>query len=158
MRIIGIDPGTAITGFSIIDTKNGEVTLLDYGCIRTPAGLDQSKRLDQISKDLNTIIAKYKPKKASIERLFFNKNVKTAIAVAEARGVILQTFASHNIGQEEYTPHQIKLAVCGSGKADKKEVQEMVKILLGLDKVPTPDDAADAIAAAICSANTLKVE
>jgi crossover junction endodeoxyribonuclease RuvC len=158
MRIIGIDPGTAITGFSILEENNGEMTLLDYGCIRTAAGLQQSIRLNQIADDLTTLVKKWKPQRASIEKLFFSKNVKTAMLVAEARGVVLQILEKYGVEQEEYTPPQIKSAVCGNGRADKKAVQEMTKMLLNLDKIPTPDDAADAIAAAICSANTLKIQ
>jgi len=154
MRIIGIDPGTATTGFSIIDYDKKKVKLLDYGCIRTKRSLSMGARLNQISEDLSTLIKKWKPQKASIEKLFFNKNIKTAITVAQARGVIIQTLEKYKVSQKEFTPGQIKLAVCGYGKADKKMIQQMVKIILGLKTTPKPDDAADAIAAAICSANS----
>jgi len=158
MITIGIDPGTATTGFSIVEKNNkGEIKLLDYGCIKTAAGLAMGIRLNQIAKDLQTLIKKWKPNHSSIEKLFFNKNVKTAITVAQARGVILQILEENHIEQDEYTPLEVKSAVCGYGKADKKMVQEMVKIILGLSKVPKPDDAADAIALALCSINSLKI-
>lgn len=155
MRIIGIDPGTATTGFSIIDREKGELKVLDYGCIKTPAGLATPHRLNQISKDLATLIKKWKPQKASVEKLFFKKNIKTAMSVAEARGVILQKLTEKGVQTEEYSPSEIKSAVCGHGNADKKAVQCMVKIICGLAEEPKPDDAADAIAAAICLANSI---
>ncbi len=154
MRIIGIDPGTATTGYSILETKNGEISLLDYGCIRTPAGLPQSSRLNQIAKDLSTLIKEYKPQKAAIEKLFFKKNIKTAMQVSEARGVMLQKLEEKEIPTDEYTPLEVKTSICGYGKADKKMVQQMVKLILNLDTEPKPDDAADAIAIGICLANS----
>ncbi len=156
MRIIGIDPGTAITGFSILESHHGNFRLLDYGCIRTAAGLKNHIRLNQIAEDISTLIKKWEPKLASVEKLFFQKNVKTAMSVSEARGVIMQKISERGIEINEYTPLEIKSAVCGYGKADKKMVQEMVKLTLNLNQVPKPDDAADAIAAAICLANNLK--
>jgi len=158
MRIIGIDPGTAITGFSILESKNGELQLLEYGCIRTAAGLEMNERLNQIAIDLDTIVTKWQPCAASIEKLYFQTNVKTAISVAQARGVAIQKLTENGVSISEYTPLQIKSAVCGYGKADKKMVQQMVKIILGLRSVPQPDDAADAIAAAICLANSLALD
>jgi crossover junction endodeoxyribonuclease RuvC len=154
MRIIGIDPGTAITGYSIIETINGEISLIDYGCIRTPAGLAQARRLNQISEDLTTLIKEYKPDKAAIEKLFFKKNIKTAMQVSEARGVMLQKLEENGIETDEYTPLEIKSAICGYGKADKKMVQQMVKLILNMEEEPKPDDAADAIAIGICLANS----
>ncbi|MBI4975190.1 crossover junction endodeoxyribonuclease RuvC [Candidatus Peregrinibacteria bacterium] len=158
MRIIGIDPGTTTTGFSIIETENGEIKLLDYGCITTKTGLSKGEKLNQITKDLNDLIKKWKPEKGSIEKLFFKNNIKTAMAVSEARGVIIQKLTYKNIELSEYTPLEIKMAVCGYGKADKKMVQQMVKIILGLKQIPKPDDAADAIACAICMANNLRMQ
>lgn len=158
MKIIGIDPGIATTGFSIIENINGKISLLDYGCIRTQAGLKQAERLKQIAIDLNTLIDKWKPNKASIEKLFFAKNVKTAMIVAEARGVIMQKLTEKGVETNEYSPLEIKNAICGYGKADKKMVQQMVKIILALKETPKPDDAADAIAAAICLANSLALQ
>lgn len=154
MRIIGIDPGTAITGFSILEKTGNSFSLLDYGVIRTSSKTQLPERLSQISEDIRTLIKKWEPQKASIEKLFFNKNVKTAISVAHARGVIMQIFAEKGIYTEEHTPSKIKASVCGYGKADKKAVQQMTKILLNLNEIPQPDDAADAIAVAICSLNT----
>ena len=153
MKIIGIDPGTATTGFAILENENGDTRLLDFGCIRTSKALNQQTRLTQISNDLQEIIDKWKPEKAAVEKLFFQKNIKTAISVAEARGVILQKLNEENIETSEYTPLEIKSSLCGYGKADKKMVQHMVKLVLNLTVIPEPDDAADAMAAAICLAN-----
>lgn len=158
MRIIGIDPGTATTGYSIIDNIKGKVKILDYGCIRTAAGLDANIRLNQIAEDMQSLINKWKPNHASVEKLFFKKNVKTAIAVAQARGVIIQKLTEGGVEFNEYSPLEIKLAVCGYGKADKKMIQQMVKITLGMKETPQPDDAADAIAAAICLANSMSLK
>lgn len=158
MKIIGIDPGIATTGFSIIENNNGNISLLSYGCIRTPAGLNQKDRLQQISIDLNSLIEKWKPLKASIEKLFFKKNIKTAMAVSEARGVILQKLAEKGIETAEFSPLEIKNAICGYGKADKKMIQQMLKIILTLKEIPKPDDAADAVAAAVCLANSLALQ
>jgi len=158
MRIIGIDPGTATTGFSIIEKKDDKIQLLDYGCIKTKAGLNESIRLTQIAADLRILIEKWKPTDASIEKIFFNKNIRTAISVAQARGVILLELNKKGIPQKEFTPLEIKTAVCGYGKADKKMVQEMVKTILSLDHIPEPDDAADAIATGICLANTMQIK
>lgn len=158
MRIIGIDPGTAIVGFSILEVEGGKLNLLNYGCIRTAKGLPASHRLQEIAEDLNAIIKKWQPKRAAVEKLFFQKNVKTAMSVSQARGVILQKLTENGISTNEYTPLEIKSAVCGYGKADKKMVQQMVKIILNLSNTPKPDDAADAVAAAICLANCLPLE
>ncbi len=158
MRIIGIDPGTAITGFSILESHRGKLQLLEYGCIRTTAGLEMSQRLNQIAIDIDTLVKKWKPETASIEKLFFQTNVKTAISVAQARGVIIQKLTENEININEYTPLQIKSAVCGYGKADKKMVQHMVKTILRLNTIPKPDDAADAVAAAICLSNSLALD
>jgi crossover junction endodeoxyribonuclease RuvC len=155
MRIIGIDPGTATTGFSIIEVNSNKIKLLEYGCIRTQAGLSQSIRLNQIAKDLSTLIKKFKPNHAAIEKLFFKKNIKTAMTVSEAKGVIMQKFEEKGIQSSQYTPLEIKNAICGYGRADKKMIQQMVKLMLKLPKIPQPDDAADAIAIAICHANSL---
>jgi crossover junction endodeoxyribonuclease RuvC len=153
MRIIGIDPGTAITGFSIIEADKDKLTLLDAGYIHTHKGLKNPQRLNQISKDLREIVKKWKPQKASVEKLFFNKNITTGMSVSEARGVVTQIFAEHDIEICEFGPSEIKSHICGNGRADKKAVQKMVTILMGLKEVPKPDDVADAIAVAICGAN-----
>lgn len=158
MKIIGIDPGTATTGYGILERKNGEIKILDYGCIRTPAGLDTNIRLNQIAQDLDEIIKKWEPAHASVEKVYFKKNVKTAIDVAQARGVMIQKLTEAGIGFNEYTPLEIKMAVCGYGKADKKMVQQMIKTILNLKQTPKQDDAADAIAAAICLANSISLK
>lgn len=158
MIIIGIDPGTATTGFSILQKLNNKIELLDYGCIRTHKELKPNLRLNQIAEDIQTLIKKWQPQIASIEKLFFQKNIKTAMSVAEARGVIIQKCTENGLEISEYTPLEIKSAICGYGKADKKMVQEMVRIILGLKNTPKPDDAADAIAAAICLSNRLALE
>lgn len=157
MRIIGIDPGTAIVGYGILDKIDNELILKDYGCIKTDKELSDSQRLVQIASDLDKLISKWKPDQASVEKLFFSKNVKTAISVAQARGVILLKLEQSNIKQKEYTPNEIKAAVCGHSNADKKMVQEMVKVILNLKSHPQPDDAADAVAAAICLANSMEI-
>lgn len=157
MRIIGIDPGTATTGFSIVESKNGEMRLLDFGTIRTQAGIAQGVRLNEIAKDISELIQKWNPQEASIEKLFFQKNAKTAMAVSEARGIIIQKLTEKGITTKEYTPPEIKSAVCGNGNADKKMIQQMVKMIFGLEKIPEPDDAADAIAAAVCLINSHKL-
>ncbi len=158
MRIIGIDPGTAIVGFSILEMERGKLSLLNYGCIRTSSKLSDTERLQEIAEDMSAIIKKWQPKKAAVEKLFFQKNVKTAMSVSQARGVILQKLTENGIKASEYTPLEIKSAVCGYGKADKKMVQQMVKMILNLNHTPRPDDAADAIAAAICLANCLPLQ
>ncbi|KKR05364.1 MAG: crossover junction endodeoxyribonuclease RuvC, crossover junction endodeoxyribonuclease RuvC [Candidatus Peregrinibacteria bacterium GW2011_GWC2_39_14] len=157
MRIIGIDPGTTIIGFGIIETSKQTCKLLDYGCIRTKPNAPLEIKLSEIAMDLTKIIKLWKPKKAAIERLFFTKNVKTAISVAHARGVILETLHSKGVEITEYTPQQIKSNICGYGKAGKENVQKMVQIIFGLKNPPKPDDAADAIAAAFSLANSLKL-
>lgn len=155
MRIIGIDPGINLTGFSIIENENNKIELLDYGCIKTQKGLSQGTRLNQIAEDLTTLIKKWKPKEAAVEKLFFEKNVKTAMQVSEARGVIIQKLTEKGINISEYTPLEVKSFICGYGKATKKMIQQMVKIILNLKSTPQPDDAADAIAIAICLTNEL---
>lgn len=156
MRILGLDPGTAITGFSILERQAGGLRLLDYGCIRTEKDLPPATRLNQIAQDLSTIIEKWQPSRAAVEKIFFQKNVKTAIAVAQARGVLIQKLSEKQITIAEYTPSQIKSAVCGTGRADKKMIQQMIKLTFKLAKPPQPDDAADAIAAAVCHAYSAK--
>ncbi|MEK7085690.1 MAG: crossover junction endodeoxyribonuclease RuvC [Patescibacteria group bacterium] len=158
MRIIGIDPGIATTGYSILENVNGEIRLLDYGCIKTKSGLPSNVRLEQLAEDLQTLIKKWKPQFSAIEKLFFQNNIKTAMIVSEARGVIIQTLGHHEVEINEFTPLEVKSAICGYGKADKKMVQQMVKIILGLKNAPRPDDAADAIAIAICLANSLALK
>lgn len=152
MRIIGIDPGTGILGFGVIDAHHGKVKLVDAGVITTPAHTPLPDRLEEIYNGLTGIIADTKPSMMAIEKLFFAQNVTTAMSVSHARGVAMLTGKQANLEIEEYTPLQIKQTITGYGKADKKQMQEMVRIHLGLSEVPKPDDAADALAAAIMCA------
>ena len=150
MRIIGIDPGYAIMGLGILDLKGNKFSVVDYGSITTDAGVEAAKRLQHIYAELGAIIAKYQPEEAAIEELFFNNNAKTVILVGEARGIAVLACANAGLEISEYTPLQIKQALVGYGRADKKQVQAMVKAILNLKEVPKPDDTADAVAAAIC--------
>lgn len=152
MRIIGIDPGTGILGFGVIDMKKGKTTLVDAGVIITPPHTSLPDRLEEIYNSLTEIIRDTKPEVMAIEKLFFAQNVTTAMSVSHARGVAMLTGKQANLRIEEYTPLQIKQTITGYGKATKKQVQEMVRIQLGLTKVPQPDDCADALAAAIMCA------
>jgi crossover junction endodeoxyribonuclease RuvC len=153
VRILGIDPGTGILGFGVIDVAaNGAIRLVDAGVIRTPVKEDDAVRLSTIFEELQDIIAQNKPTVMSVEKLFFARNVTTAMTVSQARGVVLLLGQQNGMELYEYTPMQIKLAVAGYGKADKKQMQEMVRTLLKLKEVPNPDDAADALAAAITCA------
>ncbi len=152
--IMGIDPGIADTGFGLIEKdKNGNIVCLGYGSVKTSAKLDVPERLEIINIELNKIIKRYKPKLIAVEQLFFCSNVKTAIVVGQARGVALLTAKQNNIPLVEFTPLQVKQAVSTYGKASKIQVQKMVKILLNLKEIPRPDDAADALAIAICASN-----
>ncbi len=156
MRIIGIDPGTGILGFGVIDVdKQGRLSLVDAGVIRTPVHQPDSERLSTIYDELHEIIEATKPEVMSVEKLFFSQNVTTAMSVAQARGVVLLCGKQHKLELYEYTPQQIKQSITGHGRADKKQMQEMVKVLLALKEIPKPDDAADALAAAICCTTEL---
>lgn len=154
MRILGIDPGFAIVGYGVIDYENGKYKTVDYGKITTPAGMDMPLRLKEVYDGILRLIELFNPDVLAIEELFFNTNVKTAIAVGHARGVIVLAAANKGLKINEYTPLQIKQAVVGYGRADKNQVQQMVKMFLGLSEVPKPDDTADALAVAICHANS----
>ncbi len=156
MIILGLDPGTATTGFGVIESNGEQLTLLDYGCIETIANETLPARLYQISKDLLKIIIHWKPDAIAIEELFFSKNVKTAMTVAHARGAIMQKLAERGYQIYEYKPMQIKEAISGYGRADKKQIQRMVQIILEMRKIPRPDDAADALAVAICHSNVVQ--
>lgn len=156
MRILGIDPGFAITGYSIIDYQGNKFKLIDSGAITTKAGVSFPLRLTKIYDDLNKIIDTYKPDAISVEELFFNNNAKTAINVAQARGVVLIVGCKKNIPTYEYTPLQIKQAVAGYGRADKIQVQKMVKTILNVEKLPKLDDTTDSMAAAICHAHSAR--
>ena len=154
MRILGIDPGYATIGFGLIGAERGQVNMLIYGAISTPAGLPLSRRLHQIGTDMAELIRQTKPDVIAIEELFFNTNITTGIAVAHARGVLLYAAEDAGIPLYEYTPGQVKLAVTGYGKAEKHQVMDMTKRLLKLKAVPRPDDAADALAIALCHARS----
>ena len=157
MRILGIDPGTGILGFGVIDVDvSMKISLVDAGVIRTPVHEDDSVRLLTIYDELQTIIKDVKPDKMSVEKLFFARNVTTAMTVSQARGVVLLLGKQHQLDLYEYTPMQIKQAITGYGKADKKQIQEMVRVLLQLKEIPKPDDAADALAAAICCSMSVR--
>lgn len=153
MVILGIDPGYAIVGWGVIEYQTGRFTIKGYGAITTPAGMDFPKRLKMIYEDMNTVLQKYKPDVLSIEKLFFTNNKTTGIDVAQARGVIVLTAAMRGMQVYEYTPMQVKQAVVGYGKAEKRQVMEMTRTLLKLPAVPKPDDTADALALAVCHAH-----
>lgn len=155
MVILGIDPGTSIVGFGVIRKKSGGFVCEDYGCIKTAPKTSNTEKLLTIEKKLDDLIKKIQPDKIAVEKLFFFKNIKTAVEVAQARGVILAVCARNNKTIYEFTPLQIKQAVSCYGRADKKQVQKMVKLILNLKDLPKPDDAADALACAITCANSL---
>lgn len=159
MRILGIDPGTGILGFGVIDVEKGgrNITMVDAGVVRTPPHTPHDERLEDIYDSLTEIIKVTKPDACSIERLFFAKNITTAMSVAEARGVAVLVARQHKVPIFEYTPMQIKQTLTGYGRADKKQVQEMVRVQLGLREVPKPDDCADALAAAVTHAAMSRV-
>ena len=150
MRILGIDPGYAIMGWSVLDMKGNRFRPVDYGSITTDAGVEMPLRLQHLYSELTAVIERYRPEEASIEELFFNNNAKTVLHVGEARGVAILACVNGGLDVYEYTPLQIKQALVGYGRADKKQVQAMVKTILNLEQVPRPDDTADAVAAAIC--------
>ena len=151
-KILGVDPGTATTGYGIIENQRGKLSLVEYGVIQTSKADSAAHRLAEIYKDLTKLIKKHKPDLFAVEQLFFYKNITTAITVAQARGVILLCAELNKIKLAEFTPLQVKNSLTGYGKADKKQVQYMVRKLLNLKVAPKPDDAADALAVAICTA------
>ncbi|MDD5905874.1 MAG: crossover junction endodeoxyribonuclease RuvC [Clostridiales bacterium] len=154
MRILGIDPGVAIVGFGVIESDRGQQRMIQYGAITTQAGLPLATRLVQIGNDLERLIEQFQPDELAIEELFFSKNITTGIAVAHGRGVVLYTAEKMQIPIYEYTPMQVKQAVVGYGLAEKKQVMDMTRRLLKLKSIPRPDDAADALAIAICHARS----
>ena len=154
MRILGIDPGYAIMGYGVLDKIGNKISVVDYGSITTDSGIPMPERLAMLFDGLQSLISEYHPDEASIEELFFHNNAKTAIGVGEARGVAILACKQGGLEVYEYTPLQIKQALVGYGQATKKQVQEMVKVILNLNEVPKPDDTADAVAAAICHANS----
>lgn len=154
LRILGIDPGIAIVGFGVLDCDKGKQTMVQYGAINTEAGLPLATRLMQIQTDLEQLILQFRPDEIAIEELFFSKNITTGIAVAHGRGIILYTAEKLGVPIYEYTPMQVKQAVVGYGLAEKRQVMDMVKRILKLKAVPKPDDAADALAIALCHARS----
>ena len=152
MRILGIDPGVATIGFGVVDAERGSQKLVRYGVITTPSGIPLSSRLYQISRDMSELIGQFHPDEVAVEELFFTKNITTGIAVAHGRGVILLELERAGVPVYEYTPMQVKQAVAGYGKADKRQVMAMTARLLKMKEIPRPDDAADALALAICHA------
>ncbi len=156
MRIIGIDPGTGLLGFGVIDVEKNKMTLVDAGVIRTPVHQADSDRLFTIFAELKELIELHKPSVMSVEKLFFSRNITTAMSVSQARGVVLLLGKQYDMDLFEFTPPQIKQAVTGYGKAEKKQIQEMVRVILRLEETPKPDDAADALAAAICCSMSMR--
>lgn len=157
MIIIGVDPGYAIVGIGVIEYNGNRFRPLEYGAITTPAGMPTVDRLKKIYDEMSLLIDKYAPDAIAIEELFFNSNQKTAINVAQARGVILVSVTNRGVPIFEYTPLQVKQSVTGYGRADKQQIQQMVKTLLNLNVIPKPDDAADGLALAICHAHSNKM-
>ena len=159
MLVIGIDPGTAITGYGLVRGEpGGAVEAVDWGVILTPAKTPIAERLSQIYDSLSDILKEHQPDQAAVEAIFFQKNVKTAMSVGQARGVVLLSLQQAGLAASDYSPNEIKQAVSGYGGADKQQVQSMVKSLLNLDEIPKPDDAADALAVAICHLHTARTK
>ncbi|MDR0405898.1 MAG: crossover junction endodeoxyribonuclease RuvC [Clostridiales bacterium] len=154
MRILGIDPGIATVGFGVIDFHANKFVTVEYGAVLSPADAEMPARLKMVYDDMSYIVDKYKPDEVAVEELFFNTNVKTAIMVGQARGVLMLSAANRGVPVYEYTPLQVKQAVVGYGRAEKTQVQQMVKAILGLCETPKPDDTADALAVAICHAHS----
>lgn len=155
MLVVGIDPGTATTGYGFVrENDQGDLIAVDYGVIQTPAGLPLEQRLLQLYQDLKSLLLLHHPDQGAVEKLFFSQNVTTAIAVGQGRGVVMMALAEAGMRVAEYTPLEVKNAVVGYGRADKRQIQEMVKAMLALDSIPKPDDAADALAVAITHLHT----
>ncbi len=152
---LGLDPGTATTGYGLVRLhRDGSLEAVNFGVITTPKDLPAPERLDLLYQELNQILDNFHPETAAVEKLFFQKNISTALGVGQARGVLLLALAQKGLDVAEYTPNEVKQAVAGYGSADKRQVQEMVRVLLSLPEIPKPDDAADALAIAICHLNT----
>jgi crossover junction endodeoxyribonuclease RuvC len=158
MRVIGIDPGIALTGYGIVEDAGNRRVMIDYGCIRTESGQDASMRLDRIYREIISLADKFRPDTMAVEKIFFNKNVLSAMQVSEARGVAVLAGSHAGLKVYEYTPLQVKQAVVGYGRAEKKQVQQMVAALLSLRVLPKPDDAADALALALCHLNSGRLQ
>jgi crossover junction endodeoxyribonuclease RuvC len=155
MIVLGIDPGTARLGYGVVERQGSDLTMHDYGCLETVNDRPLEQRLLLIHEAIDDLIETWRPEAVGVERLFFNKNVQTAMAVGQARGVVLLTAAQHGLPVLEYGPHEVKLAVTGYGKAPKDQVQRMVQLVLSMPQVPRPDDAADALAVAVCTAHAI---
>jgi crossover junction endodeoxyribonuclease RuvC len=158
MLVLGIDPGTATTGWGLVRTDGEVLALVEYGTVCTSPDVALPQRLQTIYRELGEIFARHQPSVVAVEKLFFNKNARTAMAVGQARGVVLLAVADAGLPLHEYTPLEVKLSVCGYGRASKEQVQKLVQMLLGLDFVPQPDDAADALAVAICHLHSSRLE
>lgn len=157
MLVLGVDPGTATTGFGLVqENQDGSLSLVEYGVISTPADLAMPQRLLELHQKLRQLLLLHQPASGAVEKLFFAKNVTNAISVGQARGVVLLALAQAGLEVAEYTPMEVKQAIVGYGGADKNQVQQMVRALLYLDEIPKPDDAADALAVAICHLHSLK--
>jgi len=158
MLVVGIDPGIAITGYGFIhENEQGDIEVIDFGVVRTPANTPVSERLNKLYLELMSLIRLHRPNCAAVEKLFFQKNVRTAINVGQARGVALLALSQVNLPVFEYSPNEIKQAITGYGGADKKQIQTMVKVILELEEIPQPDDAADALAVALCHLQSAKM-
>jgi len=157
MRTLGIDPGTATTGWAILEEKEGKIKTVAYGHISTSSENSVSSRLLEVAQDLEKIIKKYKPQESAVEDIFFFKNVKTAVKVSQSRGAMLLTLEKKNVRIFSYTPLQVKQAITGYGRAEKKQIQIMMKNILRLKSIPKPDDTADALAIALCHINSRKL-
>jgi len=158
MRVLGLDPGLATTGWGVVEGEGQELALVEFGIITTAPGQPLARRLRSLYLDLTGLISRQRPDGAAVEELFFSRNARTAFTVGQARGVVLLTLANAGLPVHEYTPLQVKQAVVGYGRATKQQVQQMVRMLLGLPEVPRPDDAADAVAVAICHLHTARFQ
>lgn len=156
MIVLGVDPGTARTGYGVVERDGGRLRAIDHGCFETVSTLTLPERLMEIHRAMGELIDEHAPSMVGVERLFFNRNVQTAFAVGQARGVVLLAAAQHALPVLEYGPHEVKVAVTGYGRAEKLQVQRMVQAVLGMADLPRPDDAADALAVAICVAHGLR--
>ncbi len=157
MQVLGIDPGTATTGYGLVrENPDGSLAVIEYGVFLTPSDLSMPERLLELHVKLSQLILLHRPDSGAVEKLFFQKNVRTALSVGQARGVVLLAMAQNGLPVNEYTPLEVKQAVAGYGGADKNQVQQMVRAILGLPDIPRPDDAADALAIAICHLHSIK--
>lgn len=157
MRVIGIDPGTATTGYGVVEEQAGRELLVAYGVISTPSGMDMPLRLLTIHREINGLLEQYRPEAVAVEEIFHHKNARTVVTVAQSRGVILMTAAAAGIDIAEYTPLQVKQAVVGYGQAEKKQIQLMVQKILHMKELPRPDDAADGLALALCHLHSYRI-